>query len=113
MGFPGDSAADLHRDMRAVLERGSRTDSCGDSESDFPPDSHRDSKADLRRDLQRDFPRDFDGDFGVVLRATAEDGIGGCGERTEGPDARPRSPSQPTDTSSSTPHRSTHSSRSS
>lgn len=68
MDFPGDSAADLHRDTRAVLEGDSQTDSCGDSESDFPADSHRDSKTDSRRDLQRDFRGDFDG----VLRAEAE-----------------------------------------
>ncbi len=73
MGFPGDSAADLRRDLRAVVEGNSQTDSCGDWESDFPADSHRDSKADLRRDLQRDFRRDFDGDFGSVLRVTTED----------------------------------------
>ena len=77
MGSPGDSVADLHRDMRAVLEGDLQTGSCVDSESDFPPDSHRDSKADLRRDLQRDFRGDFHGDFGSVLRATTEDRIGG------------------------------------
>jgi hypothetical protein len=69
MGFSGDSAADLHRDTRAVLEGDSQTDSCGDSESDFPADSHRDSKTDSRRDLQRDFRGDFDG----ALRVEAED----------------------------------------
>ena len=72
MGFPGDSAADLQRDMRAVLEGDSKTDSCGDSEFDSPAGSHRDSKADSRRDLQKDFPRDFDGDFDGVLRARVE-----------------------------------------
>ena len=72
MDFPGDSAADLHHDMRAVLEGDSQTDSCGDSESDFPADSCRDSKADLRRGLQKGLPRDFDGDFDGVLRATEE-----------------------------------------
>jgi hypothetical protein len=73
MGFSGDSAADLHRDMRVVLEGDSQTDSCGDWESDFPADLHRDSKTDFRRDLQRDFRKDFHGDFGSVLRVTAED----------------------------------------
>jgi hypothetical protein len=52
MGFPGDSAGGLRRDMRAFPEGDLRTDSCGDSQSDFLADSYRDSDADLRAPIQ-------------------------------------------------------------
>ena len=73
MDFPGDSAADLHRDARAALECDSETDSCGDSQHDFPADSYRDWKADSRRDLRRDFRGDLHGHFDGALRVEAED----------------------------------------
>jgi hypothetical protein len=72
MDFPGDSAADLHCDMRAVLEGDLRTDSRGDSQSYFPADSQRDSQADLRRDLQRGLQGDFRCGFDRDLRAERE-----------------------------------------
>jgi len=72
MGFPGDSAADLHRDMRAFSEGDLRTDSCGGWESDFPADAYRDSDADLRRDLQRGLQGDLRGDFDRELRVTGQ-----------------------------------------
>jgi hypothetical protein len=68
MGFPGDSAAGLHHEVRAFSEGDLRADSCGDCQSDFPADSYRDSRAGLRRDLQED----FHGDFDSVLRAEEE-----------------------------------------
>jgi hypothetical protein len=77
MGFSGDSAADLQRDMRAFLEGDLQTDPCGDSQSHLPAGSCRDSKTDSRRDLQRDFPRGFDGDFDGALPVTTEGRIGG------------------------------------
>ena len=69
MGFTGDSAAGLHREVRAFSEGDSQTDSCGDCQSDFPADSHRDSQADLRRGLRGDLQGDFHGDFDGVSRA--------------------------------------------
>jgi hypothetical protein len=69
MGFPGDSAAGLHREVRAFSEGDLRADHCGDCQSDFPADSHRDSESDLRRDLQEELQGNFRGDFDSVLRA--------------------------------------------
>jgi len=72
MGFPGDSAAGLHRDVRAFSEGDLRPDPCGDCQTDLRSDSHRDSQADLRRDLRRDLQGDFHGDFCGLLWVKAE-----------------------------------------
>jgi hypothetical protein len=72
MGFPGDSALDLHSDIRALLAGDSQSDSCGGWEFDFPADSYRDSKADLRHELQRDFRGDSHDDFDGALRVRTE-----------------------------------------
>jgi hypothetical protein len=72
MGLPGDSTADLHRDMRAFSEGDLRADSRGDCQSDFPADSHRDSDADLRCDSQKDLQGDLRGDFDSVSRTETE-----------------------------------------
>jgi hypothetical protein len=68
MDVPGVSAAGLHRDLWALLEGDSQTDSGRDCQFDFPADSHRRSQADLRRDLQGDLQEDFHGDFVGVSR---------------------------------------------
>jgi hypothetical protein len=67
MGFPGDSAADLHCDSRAFSEGDLRSDPGYDCRTDSPADSHRDSRADSRCDLPGDLPEDLRGD----LRAKA------------------------------------------
>jgi hypothetical protein len=63
MGFPGDSAADLHLDIRPLLERDSEMNSWGGSEFDSPADSCRDSTTDSPRDLPSNFRKDFHGDL--------------------------------------------------
>ena len=77
MGFPGDSAAGLHRDDRAFSDGDLRSYSCGDRQFDFPVDSHRRSLVDSPLDLRGDLQEDFHGDFDGVLRVEVEDGTAG------------------------------------
>jgi hypothetical protein len=73
MDFPGGSAADFRREMRAESVKDLPAGFSGDCQSDFPAESHRDHEADLRRDSQEDLRGDFRGDFDGVLRAKAEE----------------------------------------